>query len=101
MAALSSADHSPDRLSVLINFMSSRVYDYIADCTSYDEAILLLQSYYVKPKSIIYAQHLSTRKQEPSETLDQYLIQLKQLSLNCDFTAVSATQNRDELLGTQ
>ncbi len=99
MAALSSADHSPDRLSVLINFISSRVYDYIADCTSYDEAILLLQSYYVKPKSIIYARHLlSTRKQESSETLDQYLIQLKQLSLNCDFTAVSATQNRDEAI---
>lgn len=99
MTALCADNRSPDKLSILINYVSPRVYGYIADCSTYDTAIQVLQTYYIKPTNVIYARHLlSTRKQGLSESLDQYLIALKQLSQDCKFIAVSAALNRDEAI---
>ena len=92
-----SEDHSADKLSVLINYVSPRVYEFIAESSSYDEAIAVLQSCYVKPKNEVYARHkLASRKQESSETLDSYLNELKLLSRDGNYKAVSATTYRDE-----
>ncbi|XP_012557173.3 uncharacterized protein LOC105844754 [Hydra vulgaris] len=59
----------------------------------------ILESIYIKPKNEIFARHiLSTRKQKPSETIDQFLNELKNLSKDCKFTAVTAEQYKSEMI---
>ena len=93
------ASHSPDKLDTLINFVSPTVYGYIADCTTYESAEDTLQKLYVKPKNEVFARHLlAARRQEPGETLDQYLQNLKLLGKDCNFRAVSAEQNCNDFI---
>ena len=87
---------NPQKLSILTNFVSARVYEYIADATTFESAIEILQDTYVKKKNEVFARHLlSTCKQEPNESLDRFLNRLKSLSKDCNFTAVSAVEHRD------
>lgn len=89
--------HKPDRLKTLINYIAPRVYEYVADCVDYDSAITTLEKMYVKPKNEVFARHLlSTRKQQPSESLDEFLQALKQLSGDCNFKAVTAEKYKEE-----
>ena len=86
----------PDKLLLLTNFLSPAVYDFISDATDFDSAIDILKSLYVKPANEVFARHvLSTTKQEPGQPLDQFLQNLKTLSKDCNFKAVSAEENRD------
>lgn len=88
-----------DKLATLFNFIGPSIYEYIAECTSYETAIDTLKSIYVKPKNEIFARHvLSTSKQEPGQPLDQFLQRLKMLSKDCNFKLVSADQCRDEAI---
>ena len=88
-----------NKLDVLINYVSPKVYDYIAECATYDSATSVLESLYVKPKNDVFARHLlATRKQEAGESLDQYLLSLQQLGRDCTFKALTAEQVRDELI---
>ncbi|XP_042236977.1 uncharacterized protein LOC121876105 [Homarus americanus] len=87
----------PDKLATLCNFVPPSVYEYIADCVSYDAAILVLHDLYKKPKNEVFARHLlATRRQHSGESLDEYLQELRHLSKDCNFKAVSAEANRDE-----
>lgn len=84
---------------LLVNLISPRVFAYISETESYDDAIAILEKIYVKPKNIIFARHiLATRKQHPDENIDTYLQALKQLSKDCDFTAVDAETNRNDCI---
>ena len=86
-----SPDLNPDKLKVLINYLDPVVYDFVSECTTYDAAIKLLNSIYVKKKNEIFARHLlATRKQKPGESIDQFLQSLKPLSTDCNFKQVSA-----------
>ena len=68
------AEHEPDKLVTLINYVAPNVYEYIAECTTYETAIETLEALYLKPTNEIYARHvLATRRQETGEYLDQYL----------------------------
>ena len=52
-----------DKLNLLITLVSPAVYEYIAACTTYDEAISKLNELYIKPYNEIFARHkLATRK---------------------------------------
>ena len=52
-----------DELNLLINLISPPVYEYIADFTTYDEAISKLNELYIKPSNEIFTRHkLATRK---------------------------------------
>ena len=42
-------ENAPNKLNTLINYVSANVYDYIADASTYDEAITILQGLYVYP----------------------------------------------------
>ena len=65
----------------------------ISECTSYTEAVDLLQSTFIKQKNEIFARHkLCTCKQEPGQTIDQFLLQLKTLSKDCNYVNVSAAE---------
>ena len=86
-----------NKLNVLINYVSSEVYQLFYEATTYDEAINLLKSLYVKMPNEIFARHkLATRKQQPGESLDKYLQELKILSKDCNFSNDTAYQYRDE-----
>ena len=69
-----------DRFKTLVNYVSPDVYGYIAQCTTYDDAIATLKSIYVKPKNEVFARYvLSTRRQDSAESIDQYVQIFRQL----------------------
>ncbi len=69
-----------NKLNVLINYVSSDVYQLFCDAATYHEAINLLKILYVKSPNEIFARHkLATRKQQSGESLDEYLQELKTL----------------------
>lgn len=69
--------HDPDKLDTLINFVSPTIYEYIAECTTYDSATNLLKELYVKPKNEVFARHsLAAHRQQEGETIDEYLQEL-------------------------
>ena len=84
-----------DKLAVLSNFVSPSIFQHIEDCTDYETSIETLQT--LKTKNEIFARHLlATRKQAPTETLDEYLQALKTLSKECNFKNVTAAQYCEE-----
>ena len=90
---------APDKHLLLINLISSDVYEYVEDCTDYDSVKNTLEKLYVKSPNEVFARHLlATRRQQCSETLDVFFQNLRKLSKDCKFKAVSAEQNRDEML---
>ena len=57
----------------------------------------VLQDLYVKPTNEVYARHLlATRRQQPAETLDEYLQALKTLSKDCNYRSTIAVLYREE-----
>ncbi|KAK3880071.1 hypothetical protein Pcinc_015410 [Petrolisthes cinctipes] len=78
------------KLKLLINYVSP-VFSYISECTRYSESIKVLEAVFMKPPNEIFARYkLATRKQQSSETIDQYLQSLKLLAKDCSFKAVTA-----------
>ena len=85
------------KLRLLINHVSSTVYEYISECSTYDDALKTLKDLYDKPCSEVFARHkLLTCSQKDGESLDQFMHSLKQLCKDCDFKKVDASQNRDD-----
>jgi len=83
-----------DVLKVLISFLSYSVYEFIEECSSYEDAIKVLNETYSKPLNVIFARHkLATRRQQPNESIQQYVQSLKSLSKDCEFKSVTAEQN--------
>ena len=88
-----------DSLITLTNYVSPSVYKHIADCVSYEQALTTLENLYIQPKNSIFARHLlSSAKQEPGQSLSEFLHKLKTLTPDCDFQAVSAEKYRDEFV---
>ena len=83
------------KLNALINYVSADVFEYIADCDKYDQAIKTLTDIYVKPVNKIYARYkLATRKQTEGESIDAYIQDLHRLSKECSFEAVTGEEDR-------
>ena len=88
-----------DKLKILTNFVSPTVYDFISNCTTYESVKETLEKYYVKPANEIFARHLlATRKQQPNETLDEFLQSLKIVNRDCNFKNVDAVIYSDECI---
>lgn len=88
-----------NRLSVLTNYISPKIYGSISDCTTYEQAIAALTALYVKPFNEIFARHcLVTRRQNPGENLDEFLQALKILSKDCNFKDVTAARYQEEAI---
>ena len=85
-----------DRLAILTNLVTPRVYESIAHCKTFDEAVATLKGLYVKPTNEVYARHiLSCRKQRVGETLDEFLQALRLLAKDCNFEQVTADKYRE------
>ena len=92
-------DREFNKLDALVNFLSPAVYKYIADFTTYWSAIRHLEGLYIKPKNEVFARHiLSTMKQQAGQSIDKYLQELRHLSQDCCFKAVSAKQYRGHFI---
>ncbi|KRY04201.1 hypothetical protein T12_5208, partial [Trichinella patagoniensis] len=77
-----------DKKSLLVNFVSPRIYSSIAGSCTYEDVIQSLKSIFEKPVNEIYARHLlATRKQLQGESLDEFLRALNALAVACDCKA--------------
>lgn len=86
-----------DKLGLLTNYVSPRVFESISECETYDDALKTLEALYVKPTNEVFARHtLATRRQQSGESLDEYFRALKLLSKECNFKAVTASQHCEE-----
>ncbi|XP_065678455.1 uncharacterized protein LOC124814273 [Hydra vulgaris] len=90
-------EYVPDKFCSIINFVSSNVYDYIEECDSYESVIETLENLYIKTPNEIFARHqLLARHQTSSESLEDFLQELRKLNKNCNYKDVSAEQYREE-----
>lgn len=88
-----------EKLRLLINHVSSSIYDYISEVENYNEAVTILNNVFVKPINEVFARHqLATRKQIQGESVSKYLESLKILSKQCNFKSVSAEVNRNDCI---
>ena len=82
---------APNKLATLVNFVGPSVYELIAEASTYENAITILETTYDKPKNEVFARHLlSSCKQEQGQSLDQFLQKLKNLAKDCNFKACTA-----------
>ena len=86
-----------DRLMVLINYVTSEVFEQLSKAENYAKAINILKSLCMKTSNEIFARHaLATRKQQPDQSICEYLQILKIMSKDCNFQQVTANQYRNE-----
>ena len=96
--ALPRKENTVDKLKVLTAHLSAPIYKLISEETTYESTITALQNLFVKPKNEIYARHmLATAKQNVGESVDEFILRINKLSQNCDFTAVSAQEYKDDM----
>lgn len=88
-----------DKLKLLFNYISSKVFQHVSAAGTFNDAVAVLKSLYVKPANEIYSRHkLATRCQQPEETVDQYLQALNLLAKDCNFKAVTAEKHREDFV---
>lgn len=86
-----------NKLQVLTNYVSPRIFEYIERCERYEDAIATLKALYIKPTNEVFSRHLlATRRQQSGEKIDEFLQALKTLSKDCNFQDVTAAVYRDE-----
>lgn len=91
--------HNPNKLELLINYLSPTVYQSVSLCPTYEDAVQTLKSLYAPSKSEIFARHLlSTCRQENDQSLDQYIQKLRALASDCNYEAVTSDLRRDEAI---
>lgn len=92
-------DNPPNKLSILINYISPKVYSLISNCTTFEASIQILESTYIKPINTVFARHvLATRKQQTGESIDQFLQILKNLAKDCRFEDVTSSQHAEQAI---
>ena len=88
-----------DKLGLLINHISTPVYEYISEYSSYQEVLKGLKEIYEKPACEVFSRYkLLSCIQKEGESLDQLINTLKQLSKECNFKSVDAIKNRDDYI---
>ena len=86
-----------DKLNLLINHVDAAVYELFCEAVSFEAAIELLKEIYAKAPNPIFARYmLKCCKQQMGEPLDSFFQNLKKLSLDCDFKAVTDVVHRNE-----
>ena len=88
-----------DKLRCSIAHIDKDVFNFEGECQTYQIAVETLERLYVKPCNVIFSRHLlMTYKQQPEQSLDDYLQKLKQLSKDCNYSAVTADIYRNEAI---
>ncbi len=81
-------DTAPDKFRSIINFISADVYEYVEECSTYDEVVTTLERLFVKAPNKVFARHvLATRKQKQQKTTSKQNVSsedlLKHFSVIC------------------
>ena len=88
-----------DKLKVLTNYVSPRIFEYVEQCETYESAVTTLKALYINPTNEVFTRHLlATRRQRNGESLDEFLQALKTFSKDCNFKDVTAAIYRDEAI---
>ena len=86
---------------VLCNYVSPSIYTTIKGETKFSEAVKILNGLFVKTKNTNFARFcLSTRSQTEAESVDQFVLALRTLAKQCNFTEVSAAVHGEENIRT-
>ena len=84
---------------IITHLISRNVYEHVEDCVDFQAVIDNLEKQFVKSSNVIFARHLlSTRRQQSGKTHDQFIQDLRKLSKDCKFNAVTVEQYREELV---
>ena len=90
-----------NKLRILISLVDFKVFDFIEDCGTYEDAINQLKNMYVKAPNIIFARHiLATAQQKTGQSLREFLQNLQSISKDCNFRAVTGKEYRQDYLLT-
>ena len=97
--ALPRGENTVNKLKALTAHLSAPIYKLISEETTYESSITALQNSFVTPKNKICARHmLATKaKQDTGESVDEFIWCINKLSQDCDFTAVSAQEYKDDM----
>ena len=91
-------ENTVNKLKILTAHLSAPIYKLISEETMYESAITALQNLFVKSKNQIYARHmLATPKQDAGESVDEFILRINKLSQNCDLTALSSQEYKDDM----
>ena len=76
--------------------MVYKLHEYIDECETYDSAIIALDGVFITAANEVFARYrLATTRQKPGQSTDENLQELRRLSKDCNFRAVSKTKHRD------
>ena len=82
-----------------MNYVSPTVYCSIESATTYDDALSILTSIYIKPKNKVFARHLlAIRLQLSNESIEKCFRELCELAKDCNFKDVFADENRNKAI---
>ena len=88
-----------DKLAALISCATPQVYELFDHCSTYVEAEETLDKLFVKKPNDIFARHLlRSATQKANQSLAEFRSRLVKLAKDCEFTDVSASQYRDEMI---
>ena len=92
-------DREVDKLALLVNYLSPTVYCSIESVTTYDDALSILKSIYIKPKNEVFTRHLlAIRSQHSDKSIEEYFRELCELAKDCNFKDLSADENRNQAI---
>ena len=92
-------DREVDKLALLVNYILPSVYCSIESATTYDDALSILKSIYIKPKNEVFARHLlAIRLQHSDESIEECFRKLCELAQDCNLKDVSADENRSQAI---
>ena len=91
-----------NKLLALTNCVAFSVFEHIADCKTYSEAIARLDRIYLKPPisaNPVFARHvLLNSKQHDGQSIAEFASHLSKIGKNCNFQSVTAEAHRKGLL---
>lgn len=87
------------KLDVLYVLCGSKAFPIIEGCTTFDGALQLLDNKFIKRSTSIMMRHkLQSRKQSSTESIEEFMTDLKSMARKCPTKALTADQHRDLLI---
>ena len=75
------------------------MHEFIKECSTYDDAVSVLKSVYIKSINEVFVRHLlRIYKQQPGKSLHEFLQAFKSLSKDCNFKPVTAEQHKNKYI---
>ena len=95
--ALPRRENTVHKLKFLTPPLSAPIYKCINEETTYKNAITALQNLFVKSKNKIFTRHMLAAEQDTGKSVDEFILRIKKLSENCNFTAVSTQEYKNDI----